>query len=122
MNPEVFREYDVRGVVGKDLNPEFVHKLGKAIGTYAKDKGVKTMTVGRDTRLTSEEYQTSIMKGIASTGIDVTNIGLCATPILYFSIRHLDAGGGVMVTGSHNPPNFNGFKICVGPDTIYGDE
>jgi len=122
MNPEVFREYDVRGVVGKDLNPEFVHKLGKAIGSYAKDKGVKNMTVGRDTRLTSEEYQISIIKGIASTGIDVTDIGLCATPILYFSIRHLDAGGGVMVTGSHNPPDFNGFKICVGPDTIYGDE
>jgi len=122
MNPEVFREYDVRGVVERDLNRDFVHDLGRAIGTYAKNHGVETMTVGRDTRLTSEEYQHFIIKGIASTGINVTDIGLCATPILYFSIRHLKTGGGVMVTGSHNPPEFNGFKICVGPDTIYGDE
>ncbi len=122
MNPEVFREYDVRGVVERDLNRDFVHDLGRAIGTYAKNHGVVTMTVGRDCRLTSEEYQRFIIKGIASTGINVTDIGLCATPILYFSIRHLKTGGGVMVTGSHNPPEFNGFKVCVGPDTIYGEE
>lgn len=122
MNPEVFREYDVRGVVDRDLNDEFVYNLGKAIGTYGKNKGAKTMTIGRDCRLTSEEYQNAITKGITSTGIDVIDIGLCATPILYFSIRYLKTDGGVMVTGSHNPPEFNGFKICVGPDTIYGEE
>lgn len=122
MNPEVFREYDIRGIVETDLNRDFVHDLGRAIGTYARNHGVETMTVGRDTRLSSEEYQSFIIKGIASTGIDVTDIGLCATPILYFSIRHLKMGGGVMITGSHNPPEFNGFKICVGPDTIYGEE
>lgn len=122
MNPEVFREYDVRGVVDRDLNDDFVYHLGKAIGTYGRNKGVKTMTTGRDCRLTSEEYQNAITKGITSTGIDVMDIGLCATPILYFSIRHLKTDGGVMVTGSHNPPEFNGFKICVGPDTIYGEE
>ncbi len=122
MNPEVFREYDVRGVVDRDLNDEFVYNLGKAIGTYGRNKGVKTMTIGRDCRLTSEKYQNTITKGITSTGIDVIDIGLCATPILYFSIRYLKTDGGVMVTGSHNPPEFNGFKICVGPDTIYGEE
>ena len=122
MNPEVFREYDVRGVVDRDLNDDFVYHLGKAIGTYGRNKGVKTMTTGRDCRLTSEEYQNAITKGITSTGIDVMDIGLCATPMLYFSIRHLKTDGGVMVTGSHNPPEFNGFKICVGPDTIYGEE
>jgi len=122
MNPEVFREYDVRGVVDRDLNDEFVYNLGKAIGTYGRNKGVKTMTTGRDCRLTSEKYQNAITKGIMSTGIDVIDIGLCATPILYFSIRYLKTDGGVMVTGSHNPPEFNGFKICVGPDTIYGEE
>ncbi len=122
MNPEVFREYDIRGVVDRDLNDEFVYNLGKAIGTYGRNKGVKTMTIGRDCRLTSEEYLNTITKGITSTGIDVIDIGLCATPMLYFSIRHLKTDGGVMVTGSHNPPEFNGFKICVGPDTIYGEE
>ncbi len=122
MNPEVFREYDVRGVVGKDLNHDFVRKLGKAIGTYGKDRGVKTMTIGRDCRLSSEDYGIAIAEGITSVGIDVIDIGLCATPMLYFSVRHLKTGGGVMVTGSHNPPDFNGFKICIGPDTIYGKE
>ena len=122
MNPEVFREYDIRGVVDRDLNDDFVYHLGKAIGTYGRNKGVKTMTIGRDCRLTSEEYLNTITKGITSTGIDVIDIGLCATPMLYFSIRHLKTDGGVMVTGSHNPPEFNGFKICVGPDTIYGEE
>lgn len=122
MNPEVFREYDVRGVVGKDLDHDFVYKLGKAIGAYGKGHGVATMTIGRDCRLSSEDYGIAIAEGITSVGIDVIDIGLCATPMLYFSIRHLKTGGGVMVTGSHNPPDFNGFKICIGPDTIYGKE
>jgi phosphomannomutase/phosphoglucomutase len=120
MNPEVFREYDVRGVVGKDLDYDFVYKLGKSIGTYGRGYGVTTMAIGRDCRLSSEEYGIAIAEGIASVGIDVIDIGLCATPMLYFSVRHLKTGGGVMVTGSHNPPDFNGFKICIGPDTIYG--
>jgi len=80
------------------------------------------MTVGRDCRLSSEEYQAAIIKGLRSAGIDVIDIGLCATPILYYSIRSLKTDGGIMVTGSHNPPEFNGFKICIGPDTIYGEE
>ncbi|MDD5476125.1 MAG: phosphomannomutase/phosphoglucomutase [Syntrophales bacterium] len=122
MNPEVFREYDVRGVVGKDLTEEFVLDLAKAIGTYSREKGVKTMTLGRDGRLTSETYHHIMIKGLTSAGVDVIDIGLCASPMLYFSIRHLKTDGGIMVTGSHNPPEFNGFKICVGPDTIYGEE
>jgi len=121
-NPKVFREYDVRGVVGTDLNDDFVRELGKAIGTYAGNKGVKNMTLGRDCRLSSEGYRSALMEGLLSTGINVTDIGLCATPILYYSIRNLKMDGGVMITGSHNPPEFNGFKICVGPDTIYGDQ
>jgi len=121
MNPQVFREYDVRGIVGEDLDHDFVYDLGRAIGTYGKERNVKVMTVGRDCRLSSEEYHMTITEGLLSTGIDVIDIGLCATPILYYSIRHLQAGGGVMITGSHNPPEFNGFKICIGPDTIYGE-
>ncbi len=122
MNPQVFREYDVRGLVGEDLNHGFVHDLGRATGTYGKEHGVKVMTVGRDCRLSSEEYQGALIGGLRTAGIDVIDIGLCATPMLYYSIRHLKTDGGVMVTGSHNPPEFNGFKICVGPDTIHGED
>lgn len=122
INPEVFREYDVRGIVDKDLTDDFVIQLGKAIGTFAVPRGVKTMTLGMDCRLSSEQYKDAMLRGITSTGIHVIDVGLCATPMLYFSIRHLGTDGGVMVTGSHNPPEFNGFKICVGPDTIYGND
>lgn len=122
MNTDVFREYDVRGTVDKDLTPDFVYHLGRAIGTFARRHGVKTMTVGRDCRLSSESYGETIGRGVRDTGISIIDIGLCATPMLYFSIRHYQADGGIMVTGSHNPPDFNGFKICIGPDTIYGDD
>jgi phosphomannomutase/phosphoglucomutase len=122
INPEVFREYDVRGVVGKDLDFDFVSQLGRAIGTFAFPRGVRTMTLGMDCRLSSDEYRDAMRKGINATGIHVIDVGLCATPMLYFSIRQYGADGGVMVTGSHNPPEFNGFKICVGPDTIHGSD
>ena len=122
MNRDVFREYDIRGVVDRDLDPDFAHLLGRAIGTYAVRHGVQKMTLGRDCRLSSESYQEAIGRGLMTTGVNVTDIGLCATPMLYFSIRHYGMDGGVMVTGSHNPPDFNGFKVCIGPDTIYGEE
>lgn len=122
MNPEVFREYDVRGIVNRDLNPDVVYALGRAIGTYAVRHKVRQMTLGRDCRLSSEAYQGAVSRGIMAAGVDIIDIGLCATPMLYFSIRHLGVDGGVMITGSHNPPDFNGFKICIGPDTIYGED
>ena len=122
VNPEVFREYDVRGTVDRDLTPDFARLLGKAVGTYGASRGVKTMVLGRDCRLSSEGYLDAMAAGLRSCGVDIIDIGLCATPMLYFAIRHLGADGGVMVTGSHNPPDFNGFKICVGPDTIYGEQ
>lgn len=122
MNPEVFREYDIRGVVDIDLAPDFVFLLGRAIGAYAARHGVRTMVLGRDCRFSSESYLDALSRGLLSSGIDVIDIGLAATPMLYFAIRHFRTGGGVMVTGSHNPPDFNGFKICVGPDTIYGEQ
>lgn len=121
-NPLVFREYDVRGVVDKDFNEEFIFNLGRSIATYATRHKVKEMTVGRDCRLSSDAYHNFLIKGLNAAGIETIDIGLCATPILYFSIRHLNVGGGVMITGSHNPPEFNGFKICVGHDTIYGEQ
>ncbi len=122
INPHVFREYDVRGVVDKDFNEEFIFNLGRSIGTYAAQHKIKNMTIGRDCRLSSDAYHHLLIKGLNSSGINTIDIGLCATPMLYFSIRHLHVGGGVMITGSHNPPEFNGFKICIGQDTIYGDQ
>jgi phosphomannomutase / phosphoglucomutase len=122
INPHVFREYDVRGTVDKDLNEDFIFNLGRAIGTYAARNRVKNMTIGRDCRLSSEAYHNFLIKGLNSSGINTIDIGLCATPMLYFSIRHLHVGGGVMITGSHNPPEFNGFKICIGHSTIYGEK
>ncbi|MBP7340962.1 MAG: phosphomannomutase/phosphoglucomutase [Smithellaceae bacterium] len=120
MNPHVFREYDVRGVVDRDLNEDFIVDLGRAIGTYAAQNNVQIMTVGRDCRLSSADYRQYLIRGLNAAGIDTIDIGLCATPMLYFAIRHCGAGGGVMITGSHNPPEFNGFKICIGYDSIYG--
>ena len=122
MNPNVFREYDVRGIVNKDLNNEFVYDLGRAIGAYALNHQVKNMAVGCDCRLSSDGYHNFIIKGLNDVGINTVDIGLCATPMLYFAIRHLKIEGGVMVTGSHNPPDFNGFKICIGLSTIYGEQ
>lgn len=119
INPHVFREYDVRGLVGKDLHEEFVFDLGRAIGAYARRYKIQCMTVGRDCRLSSSDFSIALKKGINQAGVATIDIGMCATPMLYFSIRHLKVGGGVMVTGSHNPPEFNGFKICIGNDTIY---
>jgi phosphomannomutase/phosphoglucomutase len=122
MNPNVFREYDVRGVVNKDLNEEFIFDLGRAIGTYARQHNVSRMSIGRDCRLTSDAYHNFLTRGLNICGIETIDIGLCATPMLYFSIRQLKTDGGVMITGSHNPPEFNGFKICIGNDTIYGEK
>ena len=101
INPNVFREYDVRGVVDKDFNEEFVFNLGRVIGTYAAQHKIKNMTIGRDCRLSSDAYHNFLIKGLNSSGIDTIDIGLCATPMLYFSIRNLHVGGGVMITGSH---------------------
>ena len=122
MNPEIFREYDIRGVVDRDLNPVFVTLIGRAIGSFAVRHGTRTMTLGRDCRLSSPEYHQAIARGLAASGVNIIDVGLCATPMLYYSIRHFGAGGGVMVTGSHNPPDFNGFKICIGNDTIFGEQ
>jgi len=122
MNPAIFREYDIRGVVDEDLSDRFVYRLGQAIGAYAISRGASTLTTGRDCRLSSESYQQALCEGLLKAGIHVIDIGLCATPMLYFSIHQFKTDGGIMVTGSHNPPEFNGFKICIGQDTIYGDE
>ncbi len=120
MNTDIFRQYDIRGIVDKDLSEEVVHALGRGYGTLALRKGCKTITCGRDGRLHSERLQNALIEGMLEAGCNVTDVGACPTPLLYFSIYHFDADGGVMVTGSHNPPDYNGFKMCIGRQTIFG--
>ena len=121
MNPEIFREYDIRGVVGKDLSDEDVVLIGKAFGTYLRGQNRSKVTIGRDCRLSGDNYRDLVIEGLLSTGCDVVDIGVCPTPVFYFSIRHLKKEGGIMVTASHNPPEYNGFKLCSGYDTLFGD-
>jgi len=122
INPQIFREYDIRGIVGKDLTAEIVKMLGKSFGTYVISKGGNKVSVGRDNRLSSPKFKSALIGGILSTGCDVIDIGLVPTPVMYFSLFNLEIDGGIIVTGSHNPPNFNGLKIAFGKSTIYGDE
>ena len=122
INPQIFREYDIRGVVDKDLTPDIARILGQGFGTRMAQLGRKELVVGRDGRLSSKPFEEALVEGLISTGCDVVNIGLCPTPVYYFSIFHLDKDGGMMVTGSHNPPEFNGFKVSVGKSTIFGEE
>jgi len=122
LNPEIFRQYDIRGVAGKDMTEDDVVLLGKGIGTYLRRQDNRFVVVGRDCRLTSERYARRFMEGLLATGCRVMDIGICPTPVVYFAIRHLRAEGGVMVTASHNPPEFNGFKICSGVDSVFGEQ
>jgi len=122
LNPEIFRQYDIRGVAGKDMTEDDVVLLGKGIGTYLRQQNNRFIVVGRDCRLTSETYAQRFMEGLMATGCRVMDIGICPTPVVYFAIRHLRAEGGVMVTASHNPPEFNGFKICSGVDSVFGEQ
>ena len=122
MNPTIFREYDIRGVVDKDLTEETVRELGRGFGSYFARHGIKRITVGRDCRPSSDPFFEALLEGLSGSGMEVIDVGVCPTPLLYFSIVHLAQEGGVMITGSHNPPEFNGFKVCVGKDAIYGRE
>ncbi len=119
MHTGIFREYDIRGVAGVDILDDDVKNIGKAFGTMLHQQNKHKVSVGRDCRLTSEKYTDLFIQGILSTGCDVVDIGLCPTPVLYFSIHHLDLEGGAMVTASHNPPEYNGFKLMSGHDSIH---
>ena len=121
INPEIFREYDIRGLVDVDLTQESTELIGKSIGTYIYRNGGKTLTVGYDMRASSTPFRDSLIRGINSTGCDVIDIGMVPTPVAYFSLHHLKPDGGVMITGSHNPSEFNGFKISNGLHSLYGE-
>jgi phosphomannomutase/phosphoglucomutase len=122
INPQIYREYDIRGVVDRDLTPDIVRVLGQGFGTRMVRQNKKQLVVGRDGRLSSKSFRDALVEGLLSTGCDVVDVGVCPTPVYYFSIFHLKKEGGVMVTGSHNPPDFNGFKVSVDKSTIFGEE
>lgn len=124
VNPAIFRQYDIRGIWEKDLTPEVVELLGRGYASYLlrsinKDKA--RISIGWDARLHSPAIRDSLIKGITGSGIDVIDLGMCPTPLQYYSLYKMSVDGGVMITGSHNPPEFNGFKISVGKGTIFGD-
>ena len=122
MNPSIFREYDIRGLAEKDFDSEFALLLGKVHGSAIAARGGKRVTVGRDCRTTSDAYADAVIAGMVSAGLHVYDIGVCPTPLLYFSLFHLDVDGGIEITASHNPSEYNGFKICLDKDTLYGQQ
>jgi phosphomannomutase/phosphoglucomutase len=118
----IFREYDIRGVVGEDLTDDFVYNLGRALGTYFLSEGVGKASVGRDMRHSSKGFSKLLIDGINSTGCNTVDLGMVPTPVCYFSNHYYNLNGGVVITGSHNPPEFNGFKIVCGEGAIFGEE
>ena len=120
IKPEIFRQYDIRGLVDKDLTQETVELLGKGIGTYFRWNQRKEVALGRDCRLSSPLYSKALAKGLLSTGCEIVDLGIIPTPLLYFTIYYKKMESGVIITGSHNPPEYNGFKMMVGEETLYG--
>ncbi len=119
-NPTVLREYDIRGVVGKTLGVADAEAIGRAFGSIAARQGGKTICVGYDGRVSSPDFEAALVSGHNGAGVDVLRIGLGPTPMLYYAVHSLGADGGIMVTGSHNPPDNNGFKFMLGKSSFYG--
>jgi len=122
MNREILREYDIRGEVDRDLTNDVARDIGRAFGTYMREHGKTRASVGRDGRLSSVRLRDQVVRGMMDSGLTVTDVGLVPTPLFYFSLFTLHVDGGIMITGSHNPPEFNGFKIALGKSTIFGEE
>ena len=121
MNEHIFREYDIRGVVGKDLTDEIVYDLARAIGTFFRANGATHASLGRDARESSPRFRDIMVRGLTETGCDVLDVGMVPTPVLYFTLFTQPVDSGVMITGSHNPADNNGFKVCLGKSTIFGE-
>ena len=122
INPSIFREYDIRGIVGQDLDEDVVGTLGLAMGTYFLGRGKREVALGRDCRLSSPSFAEALAEGLLATGCNVTDIGIVPTPLLYFGIFYKRLEAGVMITGSHNPPEHNGFKMMAGEETLSGSD
>lgn len=121
MIPHIFREYDIRGIFPDELNEDAVYRLGRALGTYFHENGAHRLSLGRDCRLSSPDLSEWLSRGLLKSGIRIVDVGVVPTPILYFTLHHLHVDGGIQITGSHNPPEFNGFKICLGHASVYGE-
>jgi len=121
LKPTIFREYDIRGVADSELLSSDVVDLGRGLGTLLQRKSGRSITLGRDCRLSSPRLRDALLEGLLDSGCEVTDIGVVPTPVLYFSAVHLQADGAVMITGSHNPSEFNGFKTVCGPTTLHGE-
>src|SRR5580658_7805941 len=126
LKPGIFREYDIRGIADLDRDDAELHNsgielLGQAFGTYLQRHSGRKINLGRDTRLSSPRLRDALMRGLIASGCDVTDLGVVPTPVLYYSVFHLKADGAVMITGSHNPPEFNGFKSVCGASTLHGE-
>src|SRR6058998_211359 len=118
----LFREYDVRGIVGKELTDDIAEQIGRAFATIGREQGMKTVSVGRDGRSSSPALRDRLIRGLTTGGLNVLDIGVCPTPVLYFSLFQLSVDGGVMITGSHNASEYNGLKLCVGKEALHGEE
>lgn len=123
INPEIFRSYDIRGLVGSEITGDTAEKLGKSFGSYVQELNEKTVIVGNDNRESSTEFSKRLIQGLTSTGIDVINIGLATTPMVYYARKLFDIGPAIQITASHNPAEYNGFKMCIEKDaeSIYGE-
>ncbi|MGQ3299786.1 phosphoglucomutase/phosphomannomutase PgmG [Reyranella sp.] len=119
-DPSILREYDIRGIVGGTVHAADARAIGRTLGTLVRRKGGKRMALGYDGRLSSPELAAACIEGLTAAGIDVIDIGLAATPMLYFAVYHLEADGGIQITGSHNPPDYNGFKMMMGKKSFFG--
>ena len=121
LKPTIFREYDIRGVADSELLSPDIEQLGLGLGTYLRRKAGRKINVGRDCRLSSTRLRDALVKGLLASGCDVTDIGVVPTPVLYYSAQQLKADGAIMITGSHNPPEYNGFKTVCGSGTLHGE-
>ena len=121
-DPSILREYDVRGIVGKTLHPEDAYALGRAFASLARDEGARRIAVGRDGRLHSPELEGALVDGLTQGGLQIVRIGVGPSPMLYFAVATLDVQGGIQVTGSHNPADYNGFKLLLNGRSVFGEE
>jgi phosphomannomutase / phosphoglucomutase len=122
MNEHIFREYDIRGIVDVDLTEETVYTVARAIGTFYQANGATRVSIGRDARASSTPFRDLMIRGLTETGCDVLDVGMVPTPVLYYTLFTEDVDAGVMITGSHNPSDYNGFKICLGKSSIFGEQ
>jgi phosphomannomutase/phosphoglucomutase len=123
ISPNIFRQYDIRGIVGKDLDPRVAHALGRAFAAYLSQRNIAgAVAVGRDNRPSGKALRDSMVRALNESGVNVIDVGVVPTPLTYWALHNLPVAASIQITGSHNPPEYNGFKLCVGPASLHGEE